>query len=84
MLQQKLLDTVSKEEKKRLIARHLDYMYATIMRQAHFTIFEKDAHEAISNGATIKTISDIYHKNLREQFGDAVQITEEFSKRCGI
>ena len=78
VLLDKLLERVTQEEKRRLIARELDGLYATIVRQAYFTVFEKDAHDLIAKGATISEVSDIYHENLEEQFGGAVKVTEEF------
>jgi len=78
ILLDKLLERVSQQEKRTLIARELDELYATIMRQAYFTIFEKDAHDLFAKGATVSEVSDIYHENLEEQFGRAVKVTEEF------
>jgi len=78
ILLDKLLETVSQQEKRTLIAQELDELYATIMRQAYFTIFEKDAHDLFAKGATVSEVSDIYHGNLEEQFGRAVKVTEEF------
>ena len=78
MLLDNLLETDSEEEKRRLIARELDGFYATIMRQAYFTIFERDAHDAFTKAATVSEVSDIYSRNLEEQFGKAVKVTEEF------
>ncbi len=66
------------EEKVYLIARQLDDMYATIMRQAYFTVFEKDAHKTIAEGATVNEVSDIYYRNLKEQFGTALWLPENF------
>ena len=78
MLLDNLLETDSEEEKRRLIATELDGFYATIMRQAYFTIFERDAHDAFTKAATVSEVSDIYSRNLEEQFGKAVKVTEGF------
>jgi len=78
ILLDKLLERVSQQDKRTLIARELDELYATIVRQAYFTIFEKDAHDLFAKGATVSEVSDIYHGNLEEQFGRAVKVTEEF------
>jgi oligoendopeptidase F len=61
-----------------LLAHALDDAYITVMRQAYFTIFEKDAHEMINNNASLDELTECYLNNLREQFGDAVEISDEF------
>jgi oligoendopeptidase F len=78
LLLERLAESASLEEMTRLIAGQLDDMYATVMRQAYFAVFEKDAHEAVANGATVSDLSDIYLKNLKEQFGTALRIPGEF------
>lgn len=55
--------------RRHLIAAKLDDYYATIQRQAFFTLFEQEAHEMIRGGALLKDISNQYHKNLSMQFG---------------
>jgi oligoendopeptidase F len=78
-----LYDNISSEitdnEKKIMLSEKIDDLYATIMRQSYFTIFEKDAHEIIGNGTTIDEISKIYLKNLKEQFGSSVDLSEDFA-----
>ena len=64
--------------RRELLANALDDAYITVMRQAHFTIFEKDAHEMISAGKTLDELAEHYLGSLREQFGDAVRVPEEF------
>lgn len=61
-----------------LLVNALDDAYATVMRQAYFTIFERDAHEMINDDCTLDQLSEHYLENLREQFGDAVEVTDEF------
>ena len=70
---------ISDDEKKIILSEKIDDLYATIMRQSFFTIFEKDAHELIEKGTTIDEISKTYLKNLKEQFGNSVSISEDFS-----
>ena len=53
-------------------------MYATICRQAHFVIFEIDAHEAVDSGARVDDLCSVYLKNLKLQFGSNVDVPEEF------
>lgn len=61
-----------------LLFRQVDDAYATIMRQAFFAQFERQAHDMISEGQTPDQISEAYYKNLETQFGDAVSLSEEF------
>lgn len=61
-----------------LLANQIDDAYATVMRQAYFVLFEREAHELIRNNATADVLADHYMANLREQFGDAVEIADEF------
>jgi oligoendopeptidase F len=78
ILFERLAEYASEEELTRLIAGQLDGMYASIMRQAYFAVFEKDAHEAVAKGATVDEISDLYFNNLEEQFGLTVRLPEAF------
>jgi len=61
-----------------ILFKQVDDAYATIMRQAFFALFERDAHQMIDEGATINDISQMYLENLTKQFGDAVSIGDEF------
>ncbi len=62
-----------------LIVKNLSRNYGGIQRQAYFAIFERDAHDAVgNNGVTIDDLDKIYLSNLREHFGDAVEVPEEF------
>ncbi len=78
-----LVDRLLAEEKdegvrRDLLFRQLDDAFATIQRQAFFAIFEKQAHDMIAQGASVDELSAAYFKNLQEQFGDAIEINEEF------
>jgi oligoendopeptidase F len=78
-----LTDRLLKEEqdqsvRRELLANALDDAYITVMRQAFFTIFEKDAHQMIVDGGTLDELTDHYLENLRAQFGDAVDVADEF------
>ncbi len=61
-----------------LLFSSMDDAYATITRQAYFAIFEVEAHAAIQNGASIDDLSDLHLKILREQFGESVEVSEDF------
>ncbi|MBI4673421.1 MAG: M3 family oligoendopeptidase [Chloroflexi bacterium] len=64
--------------KRDILARMVDDAYATVMRQAFFALFEKDAHAAIASGATTGEICELYVQNLKTQFGDAIEIQDYF------
>ena len=78
-----LYDNISNEitdnEKKIILSEKIDDLYATIMRQSFFTIFEKDAHVQIGRGTTVDEISKTYLKNLKEQFGNSVTVSDDFA-----
>ena len=78
-----LYDNISSKindiEKKIMLSEKIDDLYATIMRQSFFTIFEVDAHEQIGKGTTIDEISKTYFRNLKEQFGNSVMISDDFA-----
>jgi oligoendopeptidase F len=79
LLNDNLTKKVTSKEKKILIAEQIDDMYATIMRQAYFTIFEIDAHHAIAEeNATIDKVSELYLNNLTKQFGSSVTLSPDF------
>ena len=79
LLYDNLSDKISDNEKKIMLAEKIDDLYATIMRQSYFTIFEVDAHKQIGKGTTIDEISKIYLQNLKEQFGNSVSISDDFA-----
>ena len=64
--------------RKSLLFRQVDDAYATVMRQAQFAIFERQAHEMVQHGATVDELSEAYVENLRHQFGDAIEVSDEF------
>jgi len=66
------------EVQRDLLFRQMDDSYATIMRQAYFALFEREAHAKIASGASVDELSDLYMENLKDQFGDSVDISEDF------
>jgi len=79
MLIDRLLASETDENVRRdLLFRQMDDSFATILRQVYFAIFEKQAHEMIQQNASVDTLSAAYFETLREQFGDAVDLSEEF------
>lgn len=61
-----------------LLFREMDDHYGTILRQVFFALFEREAHDAIDNGASVDDLSALYLRTLREQFGDAVEVSDDF------
>ena len=61
-----------------LLFRQVDDAYATVMRQAQFALFERQAHALVQQGATVDAISNAYLENLHSQFGDAIEVSDEF------
>jgi len=61
-----------------LLAGKIDDAYATVQRQAYFTLFEREAHGLVNEGHSVDEITVRYQANLAEQFGDAVDVAEEF------
>ncbi len=78
-----MTDRLLREEKdplarRELLAAAVDDVYATVLRQAYFVLFEQEAHAAILAGKGVEEICDLYLDLLREQFGDSVEISPEF------
>jgi len=79
LLSQALLQEVkSLRMKQSLLLGQLDDLYATILRQAYFVKFENQAHELISQGATVDILAETYLELLKEKFGRTVSIPKEF------
>ncbi|MEZ4870236.1 MAG: M3 family oligoendopeptidase [Caldilineaceae bacterium] len=64
--------------RRELLAAAMDDMYATVMRQAYFVIFERKAHDAIMANRSPEELHDLYRETLIEQFGDSLEIAPEF------
>ena len=78
-----LSDALMKQEqnknvKQGLLLNQLDDIYATVLRQAYFVLFENRAHEMIAQGSTVKDLAQTYLTDLRQQFGKAVKVPDEF------
>ena len=78
-----LIDRLMAEEsddavRRDLLFKQIDNSYATILRQAFFALFERQAHEMTAQGASVDELSAAYMENLKTQFGDAVEVSDEF------
>jgi oligoendopeptidase F len=79
MLTDKLLAEEKDEAVRRdILFKQVDDAYATIMRQSYFALFEKQAHDMIQKNASVNDLAAAYMENLKEQFGDAVELSDEF------
>jgi oligoendopeptidase F len=79
LLTERLLEAESDPLVQReILSSAVNDMYATVMRQAYFVIFERDAHAAILDNKSPDDLYALYMENLREQFGDSVELGEEF------
>jgi oligoendopeptidase F len=78
-----LTDRLMKQEpdpavRRDLLAAAIDDAYASVQRQAYIAIFEREAHEMIANGATVEEVCRAYMDSLRDQFGDSLELSDEF------
>ena len=79
LLYDNLAEKISDDEKKIMLSEKIDDLYATILRQSFFTIFEVDIHNQIGEGTTVEEISKTYLQNIKEQFGSSVIVSEDFA-----
>ena len=64
--------------RREILAAAVDDVYATVLRQASFVLFEREAHAAVLTGKSTEDLCDLYMENLRTQFGDSVDVAPEF------
>ena len=79
LLYDNLANEISDDEKRLMLSEKIDDLYASIMRQAFFTLFEVDAHKQIANSTTVDELSKTYLKNLQVQFGSSISLSDDFS-----
>jgi oligoendopeptidase F len=73
-----LSETKDANTKKQLLSDKLADSYATVCRQNFIVKFEIAAHEAIQKGIEESELSQMWLDNLKEQFGDSVEIDDMF------
>ncbi len=79
LLTERLLERESDPQVRRdLLADAVDDMYATVLRQAYFVLFEREAHRRVAEGQTMAELNQYYLANLAQQFGGAVDVSEDF------
>jgi len=78
LVERLLADESDPEVRRTILARSVDDSYATVLRQAYFVLFEREAHALIEQGNTSDALSERYLANLAEQFGGALELNDEF------
>jgi oligoendopeptidase F len=79
MLTEKLLAEETDEAVRRdILFKQMDDAFATILRQIYFALFEREAHDMIQKNASTDELSAAYMETLKEQFGDSVELSDEF------
>ena len=79
MLTEKLLAEETDEAVRRdILFKQMDDAFATILRQIYFAMFEREAHALVMKNASVDELSAAYMENLREQFGDSLELSDEF------
>jgi oligoendopeptidase F len=63
-----------------LLAEAVDDAYATVLRQAYFVLFEREAHRLVAEGKTMDELNQHYLNQLEQQFGDAVEVSDDFQR----
>jgi oligoendopeptidase F len=79
LIDRMLIEDPDPEVQRDLLFRQMDDAYATIMRQAYFALFERTAHDAIHDGASVDELAQVYFENIKGQFGEALDMTDDFS-----
>jgi oligoendopeptidase F len=81
LLTDRLLAEESDPEVRRdLLAEAVDDAYATILRQAYFVLFERNAHRLVAEGAAMDELNRHYLTNLAQQFGDSLDVSQDFQR----
>ena len=73
-----LAEETNQAVRRDLLFRQMDDAFATILRQNYFSMFEKTAHQMISEGAQVDELAEAYLANLKSEFGDSVDLSDEF------
>jgi len=79
MLTEKLLAEEKDEAVRRdILFKQMDDAFATILRQIYFAMFEREAHELVMKNASVDDLCAAYMENLKEQFGDSLELSDDF------
>jgi oligoendopeptidase F len=76
---ERMLATVgSAREKRAMLLEKLVDSFSTIVRQAYFIKFELEAHRRMTEGVKADDLCQTYFGMLKQQFGGAVELADEF------
>lgn len=79
MLVERLLEAETDPAVRRdILFSQVDNAYATVQRQAFFALFERQAHHMVHEGALVDDLASAYLQNLKDQFADSVEVSDEF------
>ncbi len=78
LVDQLLAHETDPDVRRDMLFRQVDDNYATIMRQSFFALFEKQAHQMVQENASVDELAAAYLENLKTQFGDSIELNEEF------
>ncbi len=78
LLERLLAEETDPALRQDILGRFVDDAYHTVLRQAFFVLWEREAHALIEEGKTSDHLTERYLANLTEQFGDAVELSDEF------
>lgn len=78
LTEQLLAEETDEAVRRELLFKQMDDAYATVMRQSYFALFEKQAHEMVVKNASVDDLCAAYFETLKEQFGDSLELSDEF------
>ncbi|MFC2106032.1 M3 family oligoendopeptidase [Candidatus Bipolaricaulota bacterium] len=79
LLKRWLSEETDPSARKSFLAKFVDDSYASILRQSYFVLFEREAHKMIEDGGvTVEQLSATYLENLKDQFGDSIELSDDF------
>jgi oligoendopeptidase F len=78
LVERLLAEEKDADVRRDILFAQVDDAYATIMRQVFFALYEREAHDKIHAGASVDELSAAYMQNLGTQFGDSMEVADEF------
>jgi oligoendopeptidase F len=67
-----------RKKKQQMLIDKITDSYATINRQINFVIFENKIHNLIPKGMQLEDFNKLYLDQLRDHFGDSVEVDDVF------
>jgi len=78
LLLESMLEGADPKLRRRLLTKYMEDSYFQVLQKGFVALFEQEAHRMIAEGATPDELSAAYMENLREQFGDSLEVDELF------